>query len=64
MSLVSCEKCWNTICTCGHEYKDYGVAAFSVFIAEILAYKTPEERQEILKMAAEATKRVPYRTDE
>lgn len=23
MSLSDCEKCWNTPCTCGYEYKKY-----------------------------------------
>ena len=25
MSLSDCEKCWDTPCTCGHEYKNWSV---------------------------------------
>lgn len=26
MSLSDCEKCWNTPCTCGYEYKKYSTS--------------------------------------
>ena len=27
MSLSDCAKCWDTPCTCGHEYRNYSDAA-------------------------------------
>ena len=29
MSLSDCEKCWNTPCTCGWDYKNYGTEALT-----------------------------------
>lgn len=25
MSMSDCEKCWNTPCTCGYEYRDWSI---------------------------------------
>lgn len=39
MALSDCEKCWNTPCTCGWEYRNYTDDNFAKFIADILSYK-------------------------
>ena len=50
--MSDCLKCWDTPCNCGYDYRDYNVEYFSKFIVDILSYKTPEERMQILQKAA------------
>lgn len=33
MALSDCEKCWDTPCRCGHEYRDWSVDALNAQIA-------------------------------
>jgi hypothetical protein len=35
MSLSDCEKCWNTPCTCGYEYKKYSTS-FLLALKEVI----------------------------
>lgn len=51
MALSDCEKCWDTPCTCGWEYRNYSDEAFAKFIADILSYK--ETKLGILEKAKE-----------
>lgn len=36
MSLSDCEKCWDTPCTCGHEYRDYSTGQMIEWIRGII----------------------------
>lgn len=56
MSMSDCIKCWNTPCTCGYDYRDYKVEYFTMFIIDILSYKTPEECVQILEKALQHKK--------
>lgn len=35
MSLSDCEKCWDTPCTCGYEYKKYSTS-FLLILKEVI----------------------------
>jgi hypothetical protein len=54
--MSDCLKCWDTPCNCGYDYRDYNVEYFSKFIVDILSYKTPEERMQILQKALQNEK--------
>ena len=47
MSLSDCSMCWDTPCTCGHEYKEYSKDYFVKFILKIVS-KNPYKK-EIIK---------------
>lgn len=49
MALSDCEKCWNTPCDCGWEYRNMNDEEFAKFIAHILTYK--ENKSAILDRA-------------
>jgi len=49
MSLSDCIKCWNTPCTCGYEYQEYGVENLSEYILNMMNYYTDEQKLEIIK---------------
>lgn len=38
MSLSDCEKCWDTPCTCGYEYRNYSEERIIDWIENILKY--------------------------
>ena len=59
MSLLDCDMCWHTPCMCGYDYQGYSVEGFAKFIADIMSYKTIEERKAILKKAGEIAKTLP-----
>jgi hypothetical protein len=44
MSLSDCEKCWDTPCTCGHEYKSWTVARLREQIAMFKRVLAEKER--------------------
>lgn len=49
MALSDCDKCLETPCKCGWEYRNYSDEEFANFISRILAYK--ENKADILEMA-------------
>lgn len=53
MAMSDCEKCWNTPCTCGWDYKGLTNIAMADFIADILRYRSKEEAKQILSKAVE-----------
>lgn len=48
MSMSDCEKCWQTPCVCGHEYKNYSVNGTLEMIEALLLHRIKEEIQIIL----------------
>ncbi len=53
MSLSDCEKCWNTPCTCGWDYKDMPSKSLSEFIVKITQRRPKEEARSIIQQAKE-----------
>jgi hypothetical protein len=49
--MSSCEKCWNTPCNCGWNYKGFAPADLTKFIANITAYRTKAEAKSIIANA-------------
>ena len=44
MALSDCPKCWDTPCTCGHEYKKWSIDKLRAHIAMLT--KVLEEKEE------------------
>ena len=51
MAMSDCAKCWETPCSCGHEYKNYTKEKLADHIADITNYRDRSEAIEILKQA-------------
>lgn len=49
MGLSDCQKCWETPCSCGWEYRLYTVDRLSQHIADITQYRKKEEAIKILE---------------
>ena len=49
--LSDCEKCWNTPCNCGWDYKDYNSENFAMYISNIIQYRPKEDAIKILELA-------------
>lgn len=50
--LSDCDKCWDTPCTCGWEYRDYGIEHLSKFIYKIMSYYSNGEKEQIIKIVS------------
>ncbi len=48
MSLSDCEKCWDTPCTCGNEYKNYSKDALIKLMSSMLNYFSKDDSIDIL----------------
>ena len=48
MSLSDCPKCWDTLCTCGYQYRNHSATDLSEVVLGMLSYHSPEARQEIM----------------
>lgn len=59
MALSDCNKCWQTPCECGWEYKDMPPDKFAELIAGQLSYKKKIERIKILSRAIELIALIP-----
>ena len=57
MAMSDCEKCWETPCCCGYDYKNhprYGpTEGMANYIVGILGYRTKEELEIILQLLNE-----------
>jgi hypothetical protein len=66
MSLSDCEKCWDTPCTCGHEYRKWTVAALRMQIAMLQTVLKKKEEEEEASHAecskCEGLGKLPYTT--
>ncbi len=51
MALSDCNKCWQTPCECGYEYKGWGKDNLSIHIASITQYRSKQEAKEIISKA-------------
>ncbi len=51
MAMSDCAKCWETPCSCGFNYKDWGSENLSRHIVSITGYRTPEQAKEIIENA-------------
>lgn len=49
MSLSDCPKCWDTPCTCGHEYKSWSVARLEQHIEMLQKVLEEVKKEEINK---------------
>ena len=49
MSMSDCPRCWDTPCTCGYDYKDYGVEKMARFMNDIIGYYTRSQIDEIVR---------------
>ena len=58
MSLSDCIKCWNTPCTCGYEYQNYGVQNLSETIFNMINYYTSEQKLQIIKEVEKKIKEI------
>jgi hypothetical protein len=47
MALSDCERCWETPCVCGWEYRNYSNDKIKEMIKAIIKYK--DNKEEILK---------------
>jgi hypothetical protein len=54
--LSDCEKCWETPCKCGYDYKDWTEEALVRFILNILTYKEKGSSIYILSQVMEIKK--------
>ncbi|MBQ7137032.1 MAG: hypothetical protein IJO43_03565 [Bacilli bacterium] len=57
MALTDCEKCWETPCVCGYEYKNNSRYSspenMADYVIGILGYRSKEELQVILQILNE-----------
>lgn len=56
MGMSDCEKCWDTPCTCGWDYRNWASRSLSKFVADILSRRTPADAERILLDAMAAVK--------
>ena len=60
MSLSDCPKCWDTPCTCGHEYESWskeGIYKHIAMLARVLTVKENKPLQSIVDGMIEACKK-------
>jgi hypothetical protein len=56
MAMSDCEKCWNTPCECGWEFRNMTSEQLSDFIVSTLKYKNQEEVGTVLFLIQEKLK--------
>jgi hypothetical protein len=54
--VSDCEKCWDTPCTCGWDYRKKTHMYMADFISNIVQYRTKEEAILILELALSVVK--------
>lgn len=63
MAMNDCEKCWDTPCTCGWDYRNIPPEKFVEFLADILRYRSKTEAKQILLSAIKAVDKHPNWSD-
>lgn len=56
MALSDCERCWETPCSCGYEYRHWSSENLIDFVASVISYKPLAEQKKILEEAAKKLK--------
>jgi hypothetical protein len=56
MSLSDCEKCWDTPCTCGHDYRDWSKDKLIEFVVSVVSKHPKQEQIRIMSAVLEEVK--------
>lgn len=56
MSMSDCEKCWDTPCNCGWDYRDYSKDQAAELVAAVVSNFSDVDVVEVLRLAAEIRK--------
>lgn len=54
MALSDCEKCWDTPCTCGWDYRNWSKERLEIFIQGVLSMHPKETQKEIIQKIKES----------
>lgn len=53
MALSDCEKCWDTPCTCGWDYRKYSKERLQTFVEAVISMHPKETQIEIINKIKE-----------